>query len=372
MESLTLGRNELTFPTINVDRRLTLIVKCVRGIDAIGEERRMRVLFVGGTGNISRACTDACLALGWEVYHLNRGNRKEEVREEVITLQSDINDTAHVKDLLKSLHFDAVVDWIVFKEEDARRDLELFRGKTEQYVFISTASAYEKPPRSLPITESTPLKNPFWQYSRDKIACERVFMEAFIKEGFPVTIVRPSYTYGNGWIPSQFGSAEYTIAQRILSGKPIVVPGDGSNFWTLTHNSDFAKGLRGLLGNRRAIGEAFHITSDEAYSWDEIYRILGKTLGVEARLLHIPTDVIVDRYPDWTGNLLGDKSYTALFDNSKIKRFVPDFLCATPFSVGLRYSLEWFEKHPEKKVVNSETDKRLDALVEEFAHLQKG
>ncbi len=325
----------------------------------------MRILFVGGTGNISRACTDACLALGWEVFHLNRGTRKEEVREGVITLTSDIHDLARVKELLKGLRFDAVVDWIVFKEEDAKRDLDLFEGKTDQYVFISTASAYEKPPRSLPITESTPLKNPFWKYSQDKIACEKVFLDAFKSKGFPITIVRPSYTYGDGWIPSQFGSAEYTIAQRILSGKPIVVPGDGTNFWTLTHNSDFAKGLRGLLGNSGAIGEAFHITSDEAYSWDEIYRTLGRALGVEPQLIHIPSELIVDRYPDWTGNLLGDKSYTALFDNSKIKRFVPDFVCTTPFSRGLRSSLEWFERHPEKKVVNPETDKRLDALVEE-------
>jgi nucleoside-diphosphate-sugar epimerase len=330
----------------------------------------MRVLFIGGTGNISSACTDACLARGWEVYHLNRGNRSEKTREGVVTLKADINDTRRVKEVLGNLRFDAMVDWIVFNERDAQRDLELFEGRTAQYVFISTASAYEKPPRSLPITESTPLLNPFWEYSRDKIACEEFFMDAFKRKGFPVTIVRPSHTYGDGWVPTQFGSAEFTIPQRMIEGKPIVVPGDGTNFWTLTHTTDFAKGLRGLLGNIRALGEPFHITSDEALSWDEIYRTIGRALGVEPNLVHIPSDAIVRRYPDWTGNLLGDKSYTALFDTSKIKRFVPDFLCTTPFSVGLRRSLAWLEQHPGKKVVNAETNKRMDALLADFASLQ--
>ena len=326
----------------------------------------MKALFIGGTGNISRACTDRALAKGWEVFHLNRGKRPEEARQGVTTLKADINDVAEVKKLLAPFKFDTIVDWIAYKAQDVRRDVELFSGKTDQYVFISTASAYAKPPQAFPISESTPLRNPFWQYSRDKIEGEAALLEAFEKSGFPFTVVRPSHTYGDGWIPTPFGSAEFTVARRMLDGKAIIVPGDGQSIWTLTHNTDFAKGFVGLLGNSRALGEAFHITSDELQTWDIIHREVARALGVEAKIVHVPSDYIAAKYPDWAGNLLGDKSNSAIFDNSKIKRFVPDFICETPFALGIKRSVAWLELHPEKKVLNPVTDERLEALAAAF------
>lgn len=327
----------------------------------------MKVLFVGGTGNISRACTEALLQGGNEVYHLNRGTRPEAAAKDVVSLQADINDLPSVEKSLGGLHFDAVVDWIVFNEKDAQRDIEIFRGKTDQYVYISSASAYEKPPRSFPVTESTPLGNAYWQYSRDKISGEKAFLGAYRKEGFPVTIVRPSHTYGDGWVPTPFGSADFTVAQRMLDGKPVVVPGDGQSLWTLTYNTDFAKGLAGLLGNRRAVGEAFHITSDEVLTWEEIYKSIGEALGVKPEIVHIASDYIVSRYPDWEGNLLGDKSNSAVFDNSKIKRFVPAFLCTVPFSAGIRRSIRWLDAHPDRKTINPVTEDRLNSLITAYS-----
>jgi nucleoside-diphosphate-sugar epimerase len=332
-------------------------------------EDKMKILFIGGTGNISRACTEEVIKFGHSVFHLNRGNRPEETPKGVTTLKADINDPSQVRAALGKMRFDCIVDWIVFNANDARRDLELFSGLTDQYVFISSTSVYKKPAPSLPMTESTPLGNAYWQYSRDKIAGEMVFMEAYNSRGFPVTIVRPSHTYGDGWIPTPFGSAEFTVARRILEGREVVVPGDGQTLWTLTHNTDFAKGLRGLLGNRRAIGEAFHITGDEILTWDAIYMTLGEALGVPPKIVHIPSDYIVQRFPDWEGNLLGDKSNSALFDNSKIKRFVPDFFCTVPFSVGIKSSVRRLQANPGKKVINAGTEDRLNTLVKEYSQL---
>ena len=326
----------------------------------------MKILFVGGTGNISRACSEAVLRLGYRVYHLNRGNRINETPKGVTTLRADINDTTQVRAVVENLHFDSIVDWIVFNENDAKRDLDLFSGLTDQYVFISSTSLYKKPAPSLPMTESTPLGNDYWQYSRDKIAAETIFWDAYKSYGFPITVVRPSHTYGDGWVPTPFGSAEFTIAQRMLDGKEVVVPGDGQSIWTLTHGSDFAKGFCGLLANRRAIGEAFHSTSNEILTWDAIYLNIGEALGVQTKILHIPSDYIVKRFPDWKGNLLGDKSNSSIFDNSKIKRFVPDFSCAIPFSVGIKNSIRRLQANPEKKVINTETEARMNALVKDF------
>jgi len=323
----------------------------------------VRVLFVGGTGNLSWACTEAALERGIEVVHLNRGSRARPERPGLSSIRADIADAASARAALARESFDAVVQFIGYKPEDVGRDIELFRGKTSQYVFISSASAYQKPPRSWPITESTPLSNPFWQYSRDKIACERTLVEAGEREGFAFTIVRPSHTYGDGWIPTAFGSSEFTVAQRILDGREIVVPGDGQSLWTVTYAPDFAKGLVGLLGKREAIGEAFHITSDEALSWDAIHGIIGGALGAAPRIVHIPTDFIVSVRPEYEGNLRGDKSNSAVFDNSKIKRFVPEFSCTTPFAVGIRASLAWLEAHPEAKRVDPATDARIDAII---------
>ncbi len=326
----------------------------------------MKVLFIGGTGNISRACTDEALRKGFEVFHLNRGNRREFTPEGVVTLKADINDTDSVRMLIAGIHFDSVVEWIGYKPEEIQRDIDLFRGKTDQYVFISSASAYEKPPRSYIITESTPLLNPYWQYSRDKIACEQVLVDSFSREGFPMTIVRPSHTYGDGWIPTTFGSSEFTIPQRMIDGKEIIIPGDGQSLWTITHTSDFAKGFTGLLGNDRAIGEAFHITSDEALTWDSIHRIVGKALGAEPRIVHIPSDFIAGIFPEHTGNLLGDKSNSVVFDNSKIKRLVPDFICTTPFSIGVKRSIEWLNSHPDSKIINPKVNEQIEAILKAF------
>lgn len=326
----------------------------------------MKVLFIGGTGNISSACTDAALKKGFEVFHLNRGTHAELKAEGVVTLKADINDTETVRMLTAGLHFDSIVQWIGYTALDMKRDIELFRGKTAQYVFISSASAYQKPSRSYIITESTPLINPYWQYSRDKTACEQVLTEAYAKEGFPMTIVRPSHTYGEGWIPTPFGSSEFTVPQRMLDGKEIIVPGDGQSLWTVTHTTDFAKGLVGLLCNDKAIGEAFHITSDEALTWDTIHRIIAEALGVTPKIVHIPSDYIASLFPEHTGNLLGDKSNSVVFDNTKIKRAVPDFICSTPFSVGVRRSIEWLEAHPEKKVVNQKMNEQIEAILKAF------
>jgi nucleoside-diphosphate-sugar epimerase len=323
----------------------------------------MKVLFIGGTGNLSWSCTEAALRLGFEVVHLNRGNKPAPEREGLRSLKADINDEPAVRALLAGGRFDAIVQWIGYKPEDVKRDINLFRDATSQYVFISSASAYQKPPRSFPITESTPLANPYWQYSRDKIACERTLVEAREGEGFPFTIVRPSHTYGDGWIPTAFGSSEFTVAQRMLDGRRIVVPGDGQSLWTLTYAPDFAKGLVGLLGNRDAVGEAFHITSDELLSWDEIHLTIADALGVVPRIVHVPTDFIVSACPEYEGNLRGDKSNSAVFDNSKIKRFVPGFACTTPFAVGVRASLAWLEAHPELKRIEPRTDARIDTII---------
>lgn len=323
----------------------------------------MRVLFIGGTGNLSWACTEEALARGHEVVLVNRGSRPAPAREGLSSLVADIADVEAVRSLLEGESFDAVVDWVAYKPEDVRRDIGLFRGKASQYVLISTASAYQKPPRSHIVTESTPLANPYWQYSRDKIECESVLAEAYRAELFPGTVVRPSHTYGPGWIPSTFGSSNFNIAQRIIDGREIVVPGDGQSLWTLTWAADFAKGLVGLLGLYAAVGEAFHITSDEALTWDSIYRAIGEALGREPRIVHIASDFIASMYPEFEGPLLGDKSVSAVFDNSKIKRLVPAFRCETPFSIGVRKSIAWLASQPDRKKFDPELDAKLDAII---------
>lgn len=323
----------------------------------------MKVLFIGGTGNLSSACTDAALERGIEVVHLNRGSSPAPAREGLSSIRADIADLGGVKAALGRSRFDAVVEWIGYKPADVERDIGLFRDRTAQYVFISSASAYRKPPRSFPITESTPLENPFWQYSRDKIACERLLEEARAREDFPSTVVRPSHTYGDGWVPTPFGSSDFNVAQRIIDGREVVVPGDGQSLWTLTYAPDFARGLAGLLGNGAAVGEAFHITSDEALSWDAIHLEIGAALGAVPRIAHVPSDLIAALYPEFEGNLLGDKSCSAVFDNSKIRRFVPGFACPTPFSVGLRRSLEWLGREPGRKRYKPDLDAKLDAII---------
>jgi nucleoside-diphosphate-sugar epimerase len=329
----------------------------------------MKVLFIGGTGNISSSVSKLAIEKGIDLYHLNRGNRPS--IEGVKDIIADIRNVEQAKKVLSNHEWDTVVNWIAFTQEDISRDFELFVGKVGQYIFISSASVYQKPPLNPIITESTPLKNPYWKYSRDKIACEDFLTNLFREHDFPMTIVRPSHTY-NTVIPVTLGGwEEYTVVDRIRKGLPIVVQGDGTSLWTETHADDFAKGFVGLMDNQHAIGEAFHITSDEVLSWNQIYQSLAHAIGYKAKIVHIPSETICDyadkhNFPSERGNLLGDKSHCAIFDNSKIKRFVPDYLATISFSEGIKRTVEWFEAVPSRMVVKAETNRFLDELIRKF------
>ncbi len=328
----------------------------------------MRVLFIGGTGIISTACTRLAAELGIDLTLITRGRRAAYLPAGVKTLTVDMDDAAAAARALGGASFDAVVDWIVYTPDQIERDLELFRGRTRQYIFISSASAYQKPASHYLITESTPLANPYWDYSRNKIACEERLMKAYRDEGFPITIVRPSLTYGETQIALAINSwtNSYTVVDRMRRGKKVIVPGDGSSLWVITHNSDFAKGLVGLLGNEQAIGHAFHITSDEVMSWDQFYRIVGEAAGAEPQLLHIPSDFVAACLPDALGGLAGDKSVSVVFVNSKIKRFVPGYCATMPFGRGVRRTLAWFDADPARKQIDTEANAAWDKLIEAY------
>jgi len=304
---------------------------------------------------------------GHELFLLNRStSTKYPVPQGATVLQADIHaDITHLSALLADQHFDAVVDFIAFTPDDIRRDLDLLRDKTDQFVFISSASAYQKPVKNYLITEETPLENPFWEYSRNKIDSENLLMEEYRKNGFPVTIVRPSHTYGPSQIPFIYGSWQHpwTLIHRMKQGKPVIIPGDGTSLWVLTWNADFAKGFLGLLGNKNAIGEAFQITSDEVLDWNQIYFEAYQALGVAPNVVHIPSDFIAKFDEHAVGSLIGDKSNSVVFDNSKIKRFVPDYNCAVKWSEGVRRSLAWFEAHPEFKTIDEETETSWEKIL---------
>jgi nucleoside-diphosphate-sugar epimerase len=320
----------------------------------------MRVLFIGGTGIISSACSELALQRGIELYLLNRGRSIRPPASGAKLLHGDIRQSASARAALRDLNFDAIVDWVAYTTDHIQNDLELFRGRTGQYVFISSASAYQTPPHFLPVTESTPLYNPFWQYSRDKAACEALLIEAYRGEGFPATVVRPSHTYDQTLFPFHGG---YTTVARMRSGKAVVVHGDGTSLWTLTHHRDFAVGLVGLLGNPHALGETFHITSDEWLSWNQIYEIVAQAAGVEPRLVHIPSDIIAAYDPEWGASLLGDKSHSMIFDNSKIRRLVPDFRAQIPFWQGARQIISWYDADPARQVSDPDFDALQDRLI---------
>jgi nucleoside-diphosphate-sugar epimerase len=327
----------------------------------------MKVLFIGGTGNISTSVSRLCIERGIDLYLLNRGRRKVDIRK-ATSLQGDITRPERVASVLEKHLWDVVVDWIAYTADDIERDLGLFRHKTKQYVFISSASAYQKPPSHPVITESTPLSNPFWEYSRNKIACEEKLNRSYRHENFPITIVRPSLTYDTV-IPVAIGGwAEYTIIDRMKRGKQIIVHGDGTSLWTVTHAEDFAKGFVGLLGHKQAIGHAFQITSDEILTWDQIYHGVAEAAGCEANIVHIPSDFIEQCEPSLKGTLLGDKSWSVVFDNTKIKTFVPDFKATIPFSQGIRRTLAWFEADPTRQVVRKETNDMMDNILRMYGH----
>ena len=331
----------------------------------------MKILFIGGTGIISTACTALALERGFDLTLLTRGKRGAAVPHGTRVLTGDVN-SPEIAARLSHEKFDVVVDWIAFTPEDIARDIKLFRGRTRQFIFISSASVYQKPPSHYLITESTPLANPHWDYSRNKIACEERLMQAYRDEFFPVTIVRPSLTYGETLVPlvmNSWAEMSYTAVDRMLRNKEVIVPGDGTSLWVITHNTDFAKGLVGLFGNAQAIGHAFHITSDEVLTWDQIYNIVGAAAGVEPKIVHIPSDFIVACLPDKEGSLRGDKSLSVVFDNTKIKRFVPRYCATTSFAEGIRRSLAWFDADPSRKRVDHDANAVLDKLV---AAYQKG
>lgn len=323
------------------------------------------VLFIGGTGIISSGCSPLVIERGMNLFLFNRGTSFRETPKEAKIIVGDINkDGALLQKTIEENHIDVVVNWIVFKPEDVQRDIDLLKGKIKQYVFISSASAYQKPIAKLPITEETPLDNPFWQYSRNKAACERLLMEAHKKSGFPVTIVRPSHTYDKTLLPFSGG---YTNVARMKKGLPVVIHGDGSSLWVLTHHKDFAVGFVGLLGKPEAIGEAFHITSDELLSWNAIYRLIAEAAGLELKPIYIPSTVIAKYDPDFGAGLLGDKAHSVIFNNSKIKRFVPEYKAEIPFSAGAKEITSWYEAHPERQTINETYNALMEKMIRDFA-----
>lgn len=322
----------------------------------------MKVLFIGGTGNISTSVSQLAVERGFDLHLLNRGQTPVTINgAKVIT--SDIKQPAQVEAALQGQYFDAVVNWIAFTEEDIERDLALFAGRCGQYIFISSASAYQKPLTYPIITESTPLANPWWQYSRNKIACEERLIRAYREDGFPATIVRPSHTYDT-ILPTAIGAGRsYVIPQRMLDGKPVIVHGDGTSLWALTHCEDFAKGFVGLLGHPQSIGQSFHITSDFLINWNQIYEQMGEALGVKPNIVHIPSDFIYELDNNTGAGLVGDKMWSVIFDNSKIKTFVPDYVATIPFHVGIRRTLAWFQADPARMEVKPEDDALIERIL---------
>jgi nucleoside-diphosphate-sugar epimerase len=328
----------------------------------------MKILFIGGTGLISTACSELAVKRGHDLTILNRSQTKKiAMPEGTHLLTADVHgDFNALKDQLDKHTFDVVVDWIAFTTEDIERDIRLFKGRVKQFVFISSASAYQKPVKNYRITEETPLENPYWQYSRDKIACEALLMAAYCKDGFPVTIIRPSLTYGFTQVPLCTGSwlHPYTMLDRIKKGKKVIIPGDGTSLWVCTWNGDFAVGLVGLFGNPKALGEAFQITSDEVLTWNQLYEQTADAYGVKLNAVHIASDWLAAWNADeYTGSLIGDKANSVCFDNSKIKRFVPEFDCKVTWAEGVKRAVDWFEADPSRQTIDDAANREWDAII---------
>jgi nucleoside-diphosphate-sugar epimerase len=322
----------------------------------------MKVLFIGGTGVISAAAAERAVAVGHRLTVLNRGNTVlREVPRGAELLRADVRDTAAVRTALGDRRFDVVVDFVAFTPEHVAADIELFRGRTGHYVFVSSASCYQKPPAMLPIRESTPLRNPFSQYARDKIACEDLLVRAYREDGFPVTIVRPSHTYDRTRIVL---NGRWTDLARLRAGRPVVVHGDGTSLWTVTHSSDLAKALVGLLGHPQAVGDSFTITSDDYLPWNAIYEMYAAAAGAPPpRLVHIASDTIAAAAPELGPPLLGDRSHSVIFDNSKVKALVPEFVCTTPYATGVREVVSWYDANPDQQIVDHDLDATFDRLI---------
>jgi nucleoside-diphosphate-sugar epimerase len=321
----------------------------------------LKVLFIGGSGIISSASSRLAVERGIDLYVLNRGaTQLRPLPPEATVLHADVHDPVSVRAALGDLEFDAVVDWVAFTPEHVQSDIELFRGRTGQYVFISSASAYQTPPSRVPVTESTPLRNPYWQYSRNKIACESLLTEAYREENFPATIVRPSHTYDQTSIPFD---GKWTALARMRAGKEVVVHGDGTSLWTLTHHADFARGFVPLLAHPRTVGDVFHITSDDVLTWDQIAHSLAAALGVTPRIVHVPSDAIAAADPEWGSGLIGDKAHSMVFDNSKLRTVVPDFCATIPFEQGAREIVGWHDEDPARQQIDDRLDALMDKLV---------
>ena len=322
----------------------------------------MKILFLGGTGNISADCAALLHQRGHEILVLSRG--KTAVPPGYRAVQADRKDPAAMRTALKGLQPEAVVNFLGYDLPDVQVDYDLFNGVVRQYVFISSTVVYAKPPPRLPVTEDTPLGNPYWDYAEKKLACEGWLQERRQEAGFPVTVVRPSHTYSKRWIPNPVSSGSYTFAARLEQGKPVFVHDQGESPWTLTTTTDFAVGLAGLIGKPEAIGESFHITSDEVLTWNQIYVEIADALGVASpQIVQVPTDFICQVAPQLTGTLKGDKAHPAAFDNAKIKRLVPEFRCRTPFRVGVRESVRWLREHPDQQNLKPELDELIEKVI---------
>jgi nucleoside-diphosphate-sugar epimerase len=321
----------------------------------------LRVLFIGGTGVISSACSRLAAGSGIQLFVLNRGlGTTRPLPPQVRMIRADIREPLSVREKINDLDFDAVVNWVAFTPDHIRTDIDLFAGRTGHYVFISSASAYQTPPARQPVTESTPLRNPFWRYSRDKIACEDLLVAAYREQGFPATIVRPSHTYDPTLVPFDGG---WTVLGRMKAGKPVIVHGDGTSLWTMTHHEDFARAFVPLLAHPRTLGEAFHITSDDVLTWNQIAEALAAALGVTARIVHVPSDAIAAADPEWGAGLLGDKAHSMVFDNTKVRRLVPGWRAVIPFERGARQIADWYLADPARQV----TDQALDGVMDKLA-----
>ncbi|MFC5528863.1 SDR family oxidoreductase [Cohnella yongneupensis] len=326
----------------------------------------MKALFIGGTGIISSAITEQLAKQGCELYLLNRGSRNDDLPAGVRVVQADINDEERVAKLIESMSFDVVADFIAFVPAQLERDYRLFQGKTKQFMFISSASAYQTPLSDYRITEGTPLSNPYWEYSRNKIACEEYLIKQYREQGFPVTIVRPSHTYDERSIPLGVHGSRGTwqVARRMLENKPVIIHGDGTSLWTMTHNSDFAKGFIGLMGNIHALGETVHITSDESVTWNQIYEIIADALGVKLNAVHVSSEFLAAcSTEDYRGGLLGDKANSVVFDNAKLKRLVPEFVATTRLDQGIKKTVAHILAHPELQQEDPEFDAWCDKVV---------
>lgn len=331
----------------------------------------MKALFIGGTGTISTAIVKKLAENpAWEVWLLNRGNRKDVVPESVHQIVADVYDEEDVREKIGDMNFDVVSEFIGFTVDAVERDYRLFKGKTKQYMYISSASAYNKPAASYVITEGTTLANPHWDYSRNKIACEEFLMEKYRSEGFPVTIIRPSHTYDERNVPLGVHGKKgfYQVIKRMQEGKPVIIQGDGTSLWTVTFNKDFATGYTGLMGNPHAIGEAFQITGDETLTWNQIYQTIADALGVELKAYHVSSEylsAVGDKYGfDFEGSLIGDKAVSVVFDNSKLKRAVPDMKTTVRFDQGVRIALQYVLSHPECQVEDPEFDQWCDRVID--------